>query len=144
MKRCVLKQNHVSVHFNSDQIHPPETKYILEVYIIYIVIFFFFFFADYNEAVTMCNGKPLNPRCVCAYDMYILKVHDLCKFASGSNGSLNHVPSKFLLELQFVKVYRILLNMLLYITIYHDLINILYIQCVFYSKKIIIKMCPSW
>lgn len=49
----------------------------------------------YNEAVTMCNGKPLNPRCVCAYDMYILKVHDLCKFASGSNGSLNHVPIQF-------------------------------------------------
>lgn len=51
---------------------------------------------DYNGPITWCSGKAINPKCVCAYDLYDFENPDLCsKYDARKNGSLKHVDVKF-------------------------------------------------
>lgn len=55
----------------------------------------YFFYTDYIGDMAKCNGLHINPKCVCAYEMYTLEISDICKkIAPRNNGSLNHVNGK--------------------------------------------------
>lgn len=46
-----------------------------------------------------CNWLYINPKCVCAYEMYTLEISDICKkIAPRDDGSLYHVNGKGLMH----------------------------------------------
>ncbi|XP_078322643.1 uncharacterized protein LOC111103809 [Crassostrea virginica] len=52
----------------------------------------------YGKHVVVCGGHILNPKCICAYDMYEKGINDICKekaSAENSNGSLKHITVEF-------------------------------------------------
>lgn len=56
---------------------------------------FLYFHSDYGGELTKCNGHFINPKCVCAYEMYTLGVVDICQIsAPNENGSLDHTDGK--------------------------------------------------
>lgn len=45
--------------------------------------------------MTKCNGHFINPKCVCAYEMYTQGIFDICnKTAPRKNGSLDHTSGR--------------------------------------------------
>lgn len=54
-----------------------------------------FFYTDYSGEMTKCSSFFINPKCVCAYEMYMLGIYDICgKTEPRGNGSLDHVSGK--------------------------------------------------
>lgn len=55
----------------------------------------YFFYTDYKGELTKCSGFYINPKCICAYEMYAKGIFDICKnIAPNENGSLDHVDGK--------------------------------------------------
>lgn len=59
---------------------------------------------DYGRELTTCNGRILNPKCVCAYEMYAYDISDICKkTAPRENGSLDHVKVEFCMKYSYTR-----------------------------------------
>lgn len=57
---------------------------------------------DYGGELTKCNGHFINPKCVCAYEMYTLGVVDICQIsAPNENGSLDHTDVSFCIRYSY-------------------------------------------
>lgn len=56
----------------------------------------------YKGEMTKCNGHFINPKCVCAYEMYTQGIFDICnKTAPRKNGSLDHTSVDFCIEYSY-------------------------------------------
>lgn len=57
---------------------------------------------DHVGEMTKCDGHFINPRCVCAYEMYTERIFDICnKTAPRKNGSLYHTNVDFCILYSF-------------------------------------------
>lgn len=56
---------------------------------------------DYIGPLASCGRHIINPKCVCAYDMYILDINELCPEHPRKNGSLKHVDVNFCRKYSF-------------------------------------------
>ena len=45
----------------------------------YILLCFYLLKVGYKRIVAFCGGHVINPKCVCAYEMYVLDIFDLCQ-----------------------------------------------------------------
>lgn len=66
-----------------------------------------FFHTDYRGLgeMTRCNGFLIDPKCVCAYDMYTSGINDIFKrTALRKNGSLDHVNVKIVCAYILVEI----------------------------------------
>lgn len=63
-----------------------------------------FFHSDFRTEKARCNGYSINPRCVCAYDMYTQEIFDICYNTDPRRyGSLDHVKGKTLYAFNCLK-----------------------------------------
>lgn len=85
MKKFVSNKKQVSVSIKVSQS-------IEKVLVIHYVSLFY---SDHVGEMTKCDGHFINPRCVCAYEMYTERIFDICnKIAPRKNGSLYHTSGK--------------------------------------------------